>query len=548
MRIDLRTAVAVALFALAATVAEGAEINVSDATSLTAALATAESNDEDNVITLAAGVYEGHFEYVSKAARSLTIRAADGAAQYSVVLDGASTGRILNISVGPSGGPQPYTIEIRGIVLKDGDSSTEGHREGGGLRMGVSSGAVRIVDCVIRDCIGQGYGGGIYVYNSTDIRVERCMFLNNEVASLNADPGRGGGLALWPPGGTHAVTGCLFSRNIAEVEGGGLWVGFANAGTRNIVSNTIYQNQAPFGAGIYFYAAHTANVMNNILWENTPTKAGDIMFRDGFVTNRVGYHNNFGSVVGDWTDEDGNRNVDPEFVAPGNLDLRLQAGSPLIDQGRNDAPGMIVHDLAGEARFYDGDRDGEPTVDIGAYEYIRIPRGTIGSEVVLAGVGFGEKKPKVYLLYEKKPGKMKAAKFKVLEYSDGRLKCLFKKKVPAGTYDVFCQPKVKGADPIPLGSYMVEKPGIGPADPEPATPGTLVELAGDYFGTKKPKVFLVDPGTGKRRKARVKSVIMHPETGASDLEFIVPKLPPLKYVLIVEAAIGEAESSYVVAD
>ena len=96
MRIRVRLIVALAVFALPASVVNAAEINVADAPSLTAALATAESNGEDNVINLSPAVYEGHFEYVSKDARSLTIRAVEGAAPYTVILDGASTGRILN--------------------------------------------------------------------------------------------------------------------------------------------------------------------------------------------------------------------------------------------------------------------------------------------------------------------------------------------------------------------------------------------------------------------------------------------------------------------
>ncbi|MEN8150870.1 MAG: right-handed parallel beta-helix repeat-containing protein [Planctomycetota bacterium] len=526
----------------------GAEFEVSDATGLTDALVVALTNGEDNVILLAAGTYKGNFVYRTNDDRSITIRGADGTTRDGVVLDGGGTGRVLDLYASPRNATREYGIEVRGLTVRNGDSTPEGHRQGGGIAVSAAQGTIAIIDCVVQKCVAHQYGGGIYLTNSQDTRVERCLIQDNAVSAFFTDPGRGGGLALSSPGGTHVVVGCVVVGNSAEDEGGGLWIGFQKSGTRNIVSNTIHGNDAPVGGGIYFYAAITANVMNNIVTDNTPEKGGQIWFRDGYVTNRVGHMNNVATVIGGWTDEDGNVDTDPGFVNAAERNFHLFGLSRMRDAGRNDAPGQIHFDHEGNPRIADGNGDGEPIVDIGAFELYRPPLVTIGSELVLAGAGFGEKKPKVYLLYEKKPGKLKAAKLKVLEFTDGRLECLFKKKMAPGTYPLFCQPKGRGMTPIPLGSLMVVEPVIGEARPKEGPPGTLVTLQGDWFGSKKPKVWLKDPGSFLRRKLKVKRLEFYPAESHGEIDFIVPKLPPGKYVLQLANKIGEDESSYVVTD
>ena len=75
---------------------------------------------------------------------------------------------------------------------------------------------------------------------------------------------------------------------------------------------------------------------------------------------------------------DGGENIDenPMFITPvdpsnapttaGNL--RLQDGSPAIDAGDNTFVIGVLTDLDGEPRIVDGNLDGTPTVDLGAYE------------------------------------------------------------------------------------------------------------------------------------------------------------------------------------
>jgi hypothetical protein len=61
---------------------------------------------------------------------------------------------------------------------------------------------------------------------------------------------------------------------------------------------------------------------------------------------------------------------DPQFVNAADGDLRLQADSPAIDAGSARLlTGDILTDLAGGLRVVDGDADGSPQVDLGAFEH-----------------------------------------------------------------------------------------------------------------------------------------------------------------------------------
>ena len=53
--------------------------------------------------------------------------------------------------------------------------------------------------------------------------------------------------------------------------------------------------------------------------------------------------------------------------------------------------------------------------------------GTIGTRFTITGLGFGAKKPQVYIEYKKKPGVMKKVSAKVETWSDTSITCLWTK-------------------------------------------------------------------------------------------------------------------------
>jgi hypothetical protein len=61
-------------------------------------------------------------------------------------------------------------------------------------------------------------------------------------------------------------------------------------------------------------------------------------------------------------------NVDPQFVDKPGGDYNLMSTSPCIDAGESDVNGLPGTDIEGRARIQDGNDDGVPVVDIGAYE------------------------------------------------------------------------------------------------------------------------------------------------------------------------------------
>jgi len=77
--------------------------------------------------------------------------------------------------------------------------------------------------------------------------------------------------------------------------------------------------------------------------------------------------------------------ADPRFVDPEQGDFRLQADSPCIDTGDNEASQDIDMDLYGNYRIWDGDGDGIAKVDMGAYEHssiLLVPGDTNGDEFI----------------------------------------------------------------------------------------------------------------------------------------------------------------------
>jgi hypothetical protein len=67
-----------------------------------------------------------------------------------------------------------------------------------------------------------------------------------------------------------------------------------------------------------------------------------------------------------FTETIGNISTSPNFVLG---TYRLSIGSPAIDAGTNSAPDLTMLDLAGKPRIVDGDGDGNPVIDMGAFEF-----------------------------------------------------------------------------------------------------------------------------------------------------------------------------------
>ena len=163
-----------------------------------------------------------------------------------------------------------------------------------------------------------------------------------------------------------------------------------------------------------------------------------------------------------------------------------------------------------------------------------VNEGTIGTQITITGSDFGTKKGKVLI------GGV-ATRIAKKAWTPTSITGVIKKPLPPGiAYDVVLQLKEpKGVDPITLpGAFTMMAPEIGTVDPNTGAEGTEVEISGNFFSTKKGKVYLGE------KKCKISS------WGMDSITFVVPKgldsgsTYPLK--VINKVGIAEAPSVFTI--
>ena len=242
---------------------------------------------------------------------------------------------------------------------------------------GVSGGA--LYNCMLTGNSASDYGGGAayggMLYN--------CMLTSNSSSS-------GGGVyggtlynctftgnSAYDGGGAYYGTfhNCTFTGNLAYVGGGGAYYG-------TLYNCALIGNLADYGGGAY-----GDTLYNCTLSGNSADYGGGAYY--GILYNCIVYHNtalSYSNCLGSTltyscTTPDpggiGNITNDPRFVNAGAGDYHLQATSPCIDAGTNQAWMIGATDLDGNPRL-----DASGRVDMGAYEY----QGLILSTIVVTPV------------------------------------------------------------------------------------------------------------------------------------------------------------------
>lgn len=231
-------------------------------------------------------------------------------------------------------------------------------------------------------------GGGIYQSGGNSL-IQSNVITNNHA-------GDGGGIACCLAG--PQIYNNLLTENEAY-QGAGLW----NQGASpKIFNNTITNNSAIyFGGGIYNISGMAGIVIhsypltaNNIIYENTAEEGPSVYSTPENIP--ILWYNNIegldeAGIYGDFNEEEGNMDVDPQFEGSGEHECALTSSSLCIDHGTNtvsdDNIPLSETDILGNQRIWDGDNDGTAFADIGAYEYGSSPLGisnTISSSLEIA--------------------------------------------------------------------------------------------------------------------------------------------------------------------
>lgn len=165
------------------------------------------------------------------------------------------------------------------------------------------------------------------------------------------------------------ITNNVITGNSGSEDTGG--IGCSYLSSPSITNNVITGNSGGSeGGGIHCHYA-SPTITNNVITDNSAHTGGGIHCEHysypGITYNDV--WNNPGGNYSGCSPGTGCISADPLFVDPAADDFHLQSGSPCIDAGNNNAPGLPEFDFDGKPRILDGNGDGIAVVDMGAYEY-----------------------------------------------------------------------------------------------------------------------------------------------------------------------------------
>ncbi len=267
------------------------------------ALDAASDNGQDDVLSVAAGVYwlEAELTFASSEDRSLTIR---GAGAETTILDGRDAVRALSLTTSQ----EHASIRLEGLTLRNGrtagnggalriatnaadiavadcriveSAATGGESVGGGANLNAETGTITVTACAFSGNASSGNVGGLFVGTTTGTGlIADCAFTGNSVANTGSSGafGDGGGAMFYSQATSRAtITGNRFAGNTASggdnPDGGGLMTYQLGGGSQlHLSGNTFSENTAGLGAGGVIVRCNlscAASVADNIFSGNT---------------------------------------------------------------------------------------------------------------------------------------------------------------------------------------------------------------------------------------------------------------------------------------
>ncbi|MBN2017236.1 MAG: T9SS type A sorting domain-containing protein [Candidatus Cloacimonetes bacterium] len=232
----------------------------------------------------------------------------------------------------------------------------------GGCLISYSSNPV-IDGCTFKNNTSSIFAAGVSAWNNSNPEIYNCCFIDNFAGACT---------------GIYCVNSNIILANLIMFNnttnyGSGAAIGITNCTTQ--ASNiTVADNTSPLSGGAFWVNGGSLELHNSILWNNLP--------EDIFVLS--GTANVYNSCISDGTTGTNVISADPKFVNYAGYDFHLDETSPCIDSGDDSIVpfALPLFDFEGNNRIIDGDLNGTPEIDMGAYEFVPIvPTGFIAGNV-----------------------------------------------------------------------------------------------------------------------------------------------------------------------
>lgn len=371
--------------------------------------AAIEAAQDGDTVVVAPGTY---VETINFRGKAITVTSSGGADV--TIIDGNQAGSVVTFS-----SSEWYTSVLNGFTLRNGRAilAAPVYGNGGGIFISAASPIItnnRIVqnqgfngagiyaggspvisgnliseNSRIAGWSGGFGGGGIYLCGSS------ALIEGNTIVKNSMSQASGGGGIFMTCDGHSIIRGNTISQNggTGLSGGGGIYVNSASV-NHQIIQNIITANSSSYGGGIYL--ARGIVVSNNTVVDNSASD-GTALYLDryswgsGLVVNNIlsgkggqsliysassstlnpPFRNNilfsdaatiYGGTFTDLNGINGNIAADPQLKYPALGYFGLRPGSPAIDSGDNQSPGLPDSDFYGSPRIVNN------SVDIGAIE------------------------------------------------------------------------------------------------------------------------------------------------------------------------------------
>lgn len=291
-----------------------------------------------------------------------------------------------NNSTAGDGGAIICSNQSNALISGNTITNNSSGKAGGGILLFQMSNPV-IENNTISENIALSAGGGI------GVKFFSSPYIYNNTISNNHSDTVGGGISLRQFCNPY-VHNNLICNNTAGMQGGG--ISSKMSSSPNVYNSTIAGNTASIGGGFYCETSTTDSIeydsmtilvpsypifINTIIYDNTAfsVDSGNPMYLSGLSYPTLKYclvQGGFYAIKQDsgYAFEglyENNLNEDPLFSGTDTNFYSLQLASPCIDMGTPDTTFLNLPptDVIGCNRVFDGDNDGTPRIDIGAYEY-----------------------------------------------------------------------------------------------------------------------------------------------------------------------------------